>query len=198
MQRRARARKLAMPPSRTPLIFPELPPQPVVRRDDRCCPRDSRSTTAGADRRRSRQINADRDWQRVVRVTRGRRRPLASIAVSSSGDRRPGMRRGVAPPAWHLSPRLLPLSVPLTRGAHSHKSHLRDRTRFLTAPHAPRARHAPPTSSPRRVFPTSTLVLRAFYVCIACSQLQSRDSRLLRGSMWHRENYLTGWITRGE
>lgn len=86
-------------------------------------PRD----TAGADRRQSRQINAGRDWQsQVVRVTRGRRRPLASIAVSSSGDRRPGMRprRGVAPPAWHLSPRLLPLSVPLTRGAHSHKSHL--------------------------------------------------------------------------
>lgn len=89
------------------------------------------------DRRcRSSRLNADRDG--VARVTRGRRRrPLTSIAVSSSsGDRRPGMRRGVAPPTRHLSPRLLPLSVPLTRGAHSHKSHFRDRTRFLTAPHA--------------------------------------------------------------
>jgi len=117
-----------MPPSRTPLIFPELPRElPVVRRGGRAvrCRGSARSRPRGFPLRAT-------DLGRRVST------PIAtkSHARLAGGDdhcRRPryhppataGMRRGIAPPTRYLSPRLLPLSVPLPmpsmRDAHSHK-----------------------------------------------------------------------------
>lgn len=113
-----------MPPSRTPLIFPELPrEQPVVRRGDRAircrgsarnrsCDRASKA--AGLGRRGSTSIARSR-----VRLADGDdrcRRPRYHPPTTA------GVRRGAASPMRHLSPRSVPLPMPLTRGAHSHKS----------------------------------------------------------------------------
>lgn len=99
-----------MPTSRTPLIFPELPrKQPVVRRGGRgsarnpCPGRRRGSTPIAAGSRASDD-----------RCRRPRYHPPAIAGVR---------RGGAASPTRHLSPRLLPLSVPTpTRGALSHKS----------------------------------------------------------------------------
>ena len=112
-----------MPPSRTPLIFPELPrEQPVVRRGDRAircrgsarnrsC--DQASKAAGLGRRGSTSIAGSR-----VRLADGDDRCRRRYHPPATA----GVRRGVASPMRHLSPRSVPLSMPLTRGAHSHKS----------------------------------------------------------------------------
>lgn len=102
-QRSARAMRLAMPPSRTPLISPELP---AVRRGARAIrgrgsARGSTPTAAGS-----------RAWLR-----RPRDHPPSAMTDGGWGE-------GAASPTRHLSPRLLsvPLPMPLARGPHAHKN----------------------------------------------------------------------------
>jgi len=110
------------------------------------------------------RLNADRGG--VARETRGRRRPLPPIPVSSYGKREgEGGGRGVAPAAVteHLSPRLSArLSVPLlpmprTRGPHSHKRSARGA--LVTSEESESesgGRVAPRRTAPRRTAPHRT------------------------------------------
>lgn len=84
-----------MPPSRTPLIFPELPPQPVVRRDD---DRAVRRPRGSARNRRPRGVPGRRSPVPIVaaqrRSRRGRARDSRATATTTAAADRGIILRG--------------------------------------------------------------------------------------------------------